>query len=438
MGQRNTGRNTKEDKGGLSLKLHGGTTISPFLLGAIICLCAAPAITLNVWPRIEAMIVNGLTSNEVGIALLVAASALGMTAVPFAMAKSPNRAFWWTTLSFGLGLATLNYIMAVGAIGKLSDHATAQATQALSRAQSLKDQLEELRAARRELGAFKPTSQKQLDAADEAVRLAEAAQRDECTKVGDFCRARVAQLQSRLSERAETAGMLALSLRANELETMARNIQKELGAVGLLPVSANPQAERIRSLVQLIWPRIATESVANGIIHFLAIAAELFALGMPRILATALSRPAAGGERLVATEVRGVIWELTGWGKKAVEGRRAANAAKGLPSPAEVNGVLASGKSPTALAPRSPAPAPEPAAALAEWRLSMLEPSPGSRLGTWKAYTEYKLWAAARNHPQVSFPAFDFQLTTAGVQKEAGARSFYLNVTLSKKLKVVA
>ena len=387
------------------MNLHGGT-IHPLTLGAIICLCAAPAMTLNVWPRIENMILHGMTSNELGIALLVAVSALGMTAVPFAMLKAPNRAFWWTTLSFGLGLATLNYIMAVGAIGKISDHATSQAAQAISRAQSLKDQLEDLRAARKELGAFKHTSQEQLTAADEAVRLAEIAQRDECGKVGDHCRARVAQLQSRLSERADISAALSATIRRSAIERDLRAVEQKLLAVGALPTYTNPQAERIRSVVGLIAPSVATESVANGIIHFLAIAAELFALGMPRILSTALA------------------------------GQGAPKVDEGAAPPEKLNIVrtpnLAVGNRPRAL------PAPSQPAGPAEWRTAHLFRKPGNKLKCWDTYKLYEKWTRSAGQAPVSFTAFDFELTSNGVKKEAGSRSFYLDVDVKIELRVVA
>lgn len=394
------------------MHLKGGNT---FLLGGIITLCAAPAITLNVWPRIETILTSGLTSNEAGIVLLVTLSALGMTAVPFAMAKSPNRAFWWTTLSFGLGLATLNYIMAVGAIGKISDHATASAVQAISKAQSLKDQLEDLRRARRELGAVKPTTAEQVEAANEAVRLAEIAREQECTKVGDFCRARVAQLQSRLSERAEIVAARALAERAAGLDSQIIRAQTTLTNAGAVPLHANPQAERIKSIVQWFAPGVATEAVANGIIHFLAICAELFALGMPRILATALI---------------------------GAPGR--AEIAGGLPPPEKLNSVLRSGKAPPrqlAARPAIPPPRPAPATAeaLAEWKRDHLKPSPGGRLKCWDVFKSYEKWAKARNLVPLSFTAFDFELTAVmQVKKETGSMSFYLDVSMSPKLKVVA
>src|SRR5262245_45311038 len=98
--------------------------IRKILVPLIVPACALPALSLNVWPRIENMLLSGISSQELGIVLLVSISALGMTAVPFAMAKSPNNGFWWFCLVFGIALGTLNYMMAVGAIGKAHDNVT--------------------------------------------------------------------------------------------------------------------------------------------------------------------------------------------------------------------------------------------------------------------------------------------------------------------------
>src|SRR5690242_4834153 len=95
------------------------------LLASIVPTCALPALALNVWPRVENMLQSGVSSQELGIVLLVSIAALGMTSVPFAMAKAPNTGFWWFCLVFGISLGCLNYMMAVGAIGKAHDNITA-------------------------------------------------------------------------------------------------------------------------------------------------------------------------------------------------------------------------------------------------------------------------------------------------------------------------
>lgn len=417
------------------MNLPGGTTISPLLLGALVLTCAAPAITLNVWPRIETMLIQGVTSNQAGTALLVGVSALAMTAVPFAMAKAPNRGFWWTSLAFGLSLAVLNYIMAVGAIGKVSDDATQAAAATISRIKSLQDQLEELRADRRQLGAFRPTTQAQLEAATEAVRLAEAARAQECDKVGDFCRARVAQLQSRLSERAELQNFWALTERANVLDRRILETRASISAAGSIPASTNPQAERIKSVVQLIWPSAATEAVATGIIHFLAIMSELFALLAPRVLATALARspesPGTSARHLTHTPAAR-LGEIVSWAKRPFLVAKSAGNPPALSGPEKGPAPVWANSAGALTGPG------RPPISLADWRAAHLQVVSNHRLRTWDAYKSYETWAKAQGLQPHTFTSFNYELQLLGIQVEKGPPSFYLNVNLKPQLKVVA
>jgi hypothetical protein len=413
------------------MNLPGGTTISPLILGGIVTLCAAPAITLNVWPRVETMLTQGLTSNELGTALLVGVSALAMTTIPFAMAKAPNRGFWLTSLAFGISLGALNYIMAVGAIGKVADHATAEATAQISRLASLQTQLEELRADRRQLGAFRPATADQLRAADEAVRLAEVARAQECDKVGDFCRARVAQLSSRLSERAELATSLAFSSRAREIDDRSNAIRKELAAVGAVPLSVNPQAERIKSVVRWAYPSVATDQVASGIIHFLAIMSELFAFLGPRVLATAVARgPVAPGSepRLGSGQILRLVKRPF-----LLVGR--AISEKGQSDTPQVNSVRTGNFAGAIAGPPRSGPAVSP---IRQWHASNLQTVTDYRLRTWDAYQAFIKWAKPQG-VTMTFTAFDYELQLLGVKKEeSSGRTFYLNVNLKPQLKVVA
>src|SRR4029077_10423653 len=128
-------------------------TFQRIFLSTTVLACALPALALNVWPRVENMLSSGITSNELGIVLLVSLSALGMTAVPFAMQKAPNTGFWWFALTFGLALGTLNYMMAVGAIGKAHDSITSITLDKQSRQSHLQSRISELYGHRRDLGA---------------------------------------------------------------------------------------------------------------------------------------------------------------------------------------------------------------------------------------------------------------------------------------------
>jgi len=355
------------------------------------------------------MLMNGLSSNEVGIVLLVGISALGMTAVPFAMQKSPNWGFWATCLMFGIGLALLNYAMAVGTIGKVRDASTAQNISASERSTRLKDSLDTAKRNLLDLGRANPTSDEMVSSAREAVELAKQARDQECGKVGDFCRARQAQLSSRQSELATTLMGRATTQRRDDLSDTIRKIERELELGGKASIP-DPQAARLASVVAILVPLgpNGVEAVATGLIHFLAISAELFALMMPRILVTAM----AGRGTVPQTPIP-IPLKIAG------------------PSPASVlarkNRSIPAASAALAARPRDPGAF----GSISDWKAQKLRKSPGTKLKTWDAYTSYKKWCKDSSQTEASFTSFDYDLCAEGVEKETGARSFYLNVSLT-------
>jgi F0F1-type ATP synthase membrane subunit b/b' len=113
-------------------------------------------------------------------------SALGMTAIPFAMKKAENWGFWFTCLFFGLFLCLLNYAMAVGAIGKVRDHDAKAIEDLQTRAASLQARIASLKTDIAALPPFKWTTDEMVDTAGTAVALALQAREQESGKVGDL------------------------------------------------------------------------------------------------------------------------------------------------------------------------------------------------------------------------------------------------------------
>jgi hypothetical protein len=219
-------------------------------------------------------------------------SALGMTAIPFAMKKAENWGFWFTCLFFGLFLCLLNYAMAVGAIGKVRDHDAKAIEDLQTRAAGLQARIASLKTDIAALPAFKWTTDEMVDTAGTAVALALQAREQECGKVGDFCRARVQQLAARQSDLAEARAARALTTRKEALSSQLLEAENQKSSLGSIPAYVDPQAARIASVLGAIGFHLGTspiETTANAIIQFLAIAAEAFGLLMPRILVTALS-----------------------------------------------------------------------------------------------------------------------------------------------------
>jgi hypothetical protein len=409
----------------MNLKIEEG--ISNWLLLTIVLLCASPAITLNVWPRIDAMITNGSSSNQLGIVLLVTLSALGMTCVPFAMKKAENLGFWLTCLVFGIGLGILNYTMAVGAVGKIRDNEADVKKALISKAAQIRSSIRDGEEARKNLPPFKWTTQEMVQTAIRAVDLAIAARDQECTKIGDICRARVSQLGSRQAELAAISAERALTTRAEQLDKSLISIRSDLSSLGAIPEDADQQASRIAVVVGYLFNlgSNASERVATGLIHFLAICAEAFALGMPRIITTALSatgNPRLGGSRNppIRTEGPSINEE---------------------PKPPNPLPPSQSSKQPARVSssPRSGIP-PEPSAPspISEWKDQNLIRSPNS-LRTWDAYVSYKSMASLSGRKPAPFPLFDSELERLGIKKKTEAnRDYYIDVAIKTPLKVVS
>lgn len=388
------------------------------LVSFIVPACALPALSLNVWPRIENMIISGLSSQELGIVLLVSISALGMTAVPFAMAKAPNAGFWWFCLIFGLALGTLNYMMAVGAIGKAHDGTISGVLAQQAKRNNLEYRIKEAMEHRRQLGEFRFTTSDMLASADLAIKLALEARDQECGRVGDFCRARQAQLSTRQEERAQLAASAAITARAERIDVDLARLGDELQRLGYVPAESDPQAARIARVVGLFITLEPKDHVrvADFIISFLAIFAEALALGMPRIILTALQKPVEivsfvpPPPHLIAPSAQ----------KKAIAVAPSSTATN-LPS---------AGTPPV---PSLPPPAKKKLQQgdPLQWLSVGVSKSPG-RLRTWDAYTAYKSWCKTINLPAAEFITFDMIIKSTGIQTlTEGNKTYYLNSSLT-------
>lgn len=367
------------------MKLRNDTGVPTFVIAAVVLSCAAPAGALNIWPRVEQILHEGVTGNQIGIVLLVTMSALGMAAVPFAMKKAENLGFWIVCLLFGTFLATLNYALAVGAIGKAKDSETNSAAFLVSESQRLKKQISELKATISEAPKFKYTSEEMVASARQAVDLALQARDQECGKVGDNCRARVAQLASRQSELADAVTGRATTSNADRRDADLRAHETMLYKLGTIPDRIDPQAERLRALLSAVGIVTNVQKVADGLISVLAISAEAFALLMPRILVTAL--------------------------------------ASGPPGPALPAGAIMA----QIVGPRKP-PAKPPGAArsLPIGRVPVWPRPRKQKLEAWTAFLAYKKWCAEHGLAPASFTAFMFELTNAGVKKaEENGKAYF-------------
>ncbi len=396
----------------MNLQVEEG--IPNWLTTSVILACASPAVTLNVWPRIEQMASQGFSSNAFGIVLLVTLSAIGMTSVPFAMKKAGNWGFWWICLVFGIGLGILNYTMAVGAVGKTRDDEAGTKRTLIEKASSLKDSLQSTLRLRQELPAFRWTTKEMVDSAALAVRLTDDARRKECEKVGDYCRALVAQLGNRQGEYAEISSSFAATQRATGLDDQISSLKTSLGTLGPIPETSDQQASRLAAFLGTflnLGPTPA-ERVATGLIHFLAICAEAFALGMPRIIVTALAkRPEKEKPNVVQQSPMPVA-----------------------PSP------MPTKLSKTAGVPKTRTVVGKPEASITDWRSLSLIRSTG-KIRDWEAFEHYKAFSAQAGLAPASFQSFRSELQKLGLRLESdpvSKRDFFLETAIKAPLKAVS
>ena len=377
--------------------------LSTYTIGGIVLTCSSPAIAINVWPRIELMAKTGISGSEIGIVILVTISALSLAAVPFAMQKAPNIGFWISCLLAGAGLIILNYIMAVGGIGKVRDNETKQASTHIYQHARLKSQIDELKTAKPKAPS-RTTTEDMVRAADKAVEFAKLAVEQECGKVGDNCRARQAQLASRLDERAILGTDRAATIEQELHRELLRSLRAQLDLLGPPPQNIDPQAARVAAILGR-WFDLGPQPIewtADAIISFLAIFSELFALGMPRILVTAIS-PAVQIREVDTRPQRALLAAIPA----AIEATR-----KALPQ--------ISGKTVRERASEDPL----------KWRDFHLEPNRQTRLKVTEAYLHYQNWCKAQKAQPRSFPAFDYELSQFYAKESTGGRTYYLKVKL--------
>lgn len=397
--------------------MESDTGVSNNVIIGVVASCAAPAAILNIWPRIEQMILSGISGNQIGIVILVTMSAVGMAAVPFAMKKAENWGFWSVCLAMGIALTTLNYAMAVGAIGKGRDWDAGQIKELKAKAEGLKAQITDVKLQRQALPPFAWTTPEMVESASSAVAMAVQARDQECGKVGDNCRSRVAQLSSRQGEYANLVQARGYTIQSEKLTVDARRFESELLQIGPVPTYSDAQSARLAKVVSIFISLgdDAIERVADGLITTLAIAAEAFALVMPRILVTAIAGhtgPLAPGAPIPAPA-------------RETNGRANPPARNPTPvrSPA-IGGTILKGAQGN----------------VENWKRINLTYVKNNRVKAWEVYVSYKSWCELQKLTPIGFSAFDFELQALKIKKESlGGRDFYLEVGLTAPgLKVVA
>jgi Poxvirus D5 protein-like len=403
--------------------MRGATVAATVVVGV----CVAPSLAMNLWPRLSHMWASGAADGGgVAIVMFQTVAVLVMAACPFAMAKTKSRGFWWGALLFGIGLAGINFLNALEVASHLRDATSDPRRTTISRAATLRSDLGVAQNSRKQLSHFIWTTDEGVAAAKSAVASAEIARDQECGKIGENCRKRMADVSARQDELARAITKKALTDQATAINAKIAGIEKELSDLGTVPTHADPGAARLAKLLSLIVPMERPEdTVSEWWPIFLAGAVEALAMGGPRLLLVALA-----GEN--PTKDRQPPRRWTAWLRRR---RDQATVAAPVATPAR---AAASATKPK----RSKKSKPEHAILLGdvrEFRDSRTLARPGNRIRCGQVYAAYAEWCRANGMEPVSLTAFGTQLKALGVVREnRNNRACYLDIGLTTAPRLAA
>ena len=409
--------------------------------GVALMLCAAPLAALNVWPRLSQMWAQGAASgNDVGIVLLVVVAALLMAAVPFAMEKAGNWGFWLVCLAFGIGLATLNYALAVGSIGKVRDSNAGPARELVHKAASVNSRIERARKSRSQLPQFAWVSAAGAAAAKRAADAAATSREEECTRRGKaaaLCRDREADERTALAALATAESNRAVTAQAEQLDAEIKRLEQELAALGAIPDNVDAQAARLAKVVGRFVDLgdNPVEAVADAVISAMSVFAELIGLLGPRIIVTAMARK----ERPSAPR--------PAWRWPALSWRRRRHIGGDVSTKPGIDAMsLGPAPEPAGAAPRGRRPRKGRGAgarqigSVAQWKASRTVARPDAKVKPGEAYAAYRGWCAETDQEPVSLTAFGTTMKgdLGVVYEERSKRGFYLGLALVGAPKLVS
>jgi len=144
---------------------------------------------------------------------------------------------------------------------------------------SLSRQLDERRNERVTL-SFTPVTSDQVTDAQKAVAEAITAREQECGKVGDNSRKRVAELNDRQYKLSGLQSNKAIGDHAAELDTEISSLENQISALGPAPLMQGPVAAR---LSMWTFGTLSAGAVSDGLPTALSLVAELCALFGPFI-----------------------------------------------------------------------------------------------------------------------------------------------------------
>lgn len=237
----------------------------------------APIAGLNIWPRVHQLLLGAADPAGwpfVGFQIL---TLVLLSRIPFAI----ERANWFVRvllIGFGLILVATNLTFSTESIGYIRDAARDHNRGLENASDSLARQLDEARAERGALAPFIPTTADQITAAQHAVDEAITARDQECGKVGDNCRKRVAELGERQDTLSRLQFNRSIGHHATELDDKISKLTEKINAIGPKPAAQDPAAERLASIT---LGRMTADQIAEKLPIAWSLVAELCAFWGP-------------------------------------------------------------------------------------------------------------------------------------------------------------
>lgn len=244
-----------------------------------------PALLLNAGGRVIQMYNAGTVEIEplASILFVVASIALlGFCGV--AIAKTESRAGRFVIGLAGVVFVIVNFILSLDVVSHARDQSADPRRHTIARAAELQANLRQARIDR--AGMKMPetwATAESIGVAKGAVESAEVARQQECGKVGDNCRKRVAEL----SERQTELGNLMAAKAATDLilsaDAKIADIEAEIASLGTIPSHADPGSARMARLTSM------SEATMSEMLPLIFAACfELLALVGPRIAMIAM------------------------------------------------------------------------------------------------------------------------------------------------------
>jgi hypothetical protein len=398
----------------------------------VVALCALPSAALNVWPKLPQLWAGTAAGSDVAFVIMVTVSVLLMAAVPFAVSKARNigwKSLFWAA---GVALATLNYTLAVASVGKMRDSDAGPLRELLHKHAGLDSRIAKATNSRSKLPHSRPmVDQAMLDAANETVKLADEARKQECGKVGDNCRARVAEVTQATKDRAPLLVDKATADAIDNAEKELKDLEDQKAALDPPPRNVDAPAYRLSKQLGKIVDLgdNPVEATTDILIYTISGFAEFIALLGPMIFLTAM-----GGINKPVAPAGRRWWQR--WRKEPELEVPATTAAPQAAAPARTPASPAKAKSPKKIK----AAGVREFGDVREWKESRTIARADSRVKPSDAHSAYKSWCAELGKEPVSLTAFGTAMKNElGVlYEEKSKRGYYVGIALVGTPKLVA